>query len=70
MRQPRQRARHREVAEPGKTAPNPKGAPEPGSTSSNRLTGLSPECLEMFGKLGVALVEAAAKLIDAISRLH
>jgi hypothetical protein len=67
MRQPRQRARHRKKAEPGTTATEPEEATKP---SSKRMTGLSPERLEKLGKLGVALVEATAQLIDAVSKLH
>ena len=70
MRFPREGARHREVAEPGTTALQPEGAAEPSGTSSNRVTGLSPERLERFGKLAVALLGAVAKLLDAVSRLH
>jgi hypothetical protein len=70
MKSPRERAKHRKAAEPGTTATEPERTLEPSSTSRKRMTGLSPERLERFGRLGVALLEAIAKLIDAISRLH
>jgi hypothetical protein len=55
------------AAESGTEATEPQGAAEPGS---KRMTGLSPEAWERFGKLAVALLEAVSKLIDAISKLH
>jgi hypothetical protein len=72
MRQPRQRARHRKAAEPGTTATEPQGATEPSSTggTNRRKIRMSPEALEKFGKLGVALMNATAQLIDAIAKLH
>jgi hypothetical protein len=67
MKSPRERAKHRKAGEPGTTAPEPAGATRP---SRNRMTGLSPERLETLGRLGVALLEAITKLIDAIGKLH
>ena len=78
MKCPRQRARHRKAAEPGKTATKPDGATMPGSTESASNTGttgssrkvrMSPEAWERLGKFGVALLNATAQLIDAI-KLH
>jgi hypothetical protein len=33
-------------------------------------TGLSPEAWDRIGRLAVALLDAVAKLIDSISKLH
>lgn len=69
MTKPRRRVkRPRQSANPRKEATKP-SEKEAETPSSRSKPGLSPEAWEKVGKLVPAVLDAAAKLIDAISKL-